>query len=458
LIFARSHYGHLRTNNRYTSILPVIFIRGTSNGEILTKRSDISGFYKLTPEQRLKEVQKFADLTDEEARLLSSGRALGLDDANRMIENVIGIFQMPFGIATNFLINGKDYLIPMVIEEPSVVAAASNGARMARVLGGFRATSTEPIMIGQIQITDLPTPTDAVLRVLSEKQKILSKANEQDPVLVSLGGGAKDLQARLIETKVGPMVIVELLVDCRDVAGMNAVDTMAEAVAPMIEDITEGRACLRIISNLATRRLARASCVVAKEAVGGEEIVDGIIKAQAFAESDIYRCATHNKGVMNGIIAVVLATGNDHRAIEAGAHAYACRDGCYRPLTSWKKNQRGDLLGSIELPMAVGVVGGVTKSNPLFRIALKILGVKTSRELAEVIASVGLAQNLAALRALVAEGIQKGHMRLHARNIAMSAGAAGHLIEAVAAKMIEEGKIREDRARELIKQLSKETN
>jgi len=424
---------------------------------MLTRRSDISGFYKLTPEQRLREVQEFADLTDEEVRLLSSGHALNLAEANRMIENVVGVFQMPFGIATNFLINGKDYLIPMVIEEPSVVAAASNGARMARMKGGFAATTTAPVMIGQIQVTDLPEPRNAVLKVLSEKGRIISKANEQDPVLVSLGGGAKDVEARMIETKVGPMVIVELLVDCRDVAGMNAVDTMAEAVAPMIEDITQGRVYLRIISNLAKRRLARARCVVAKEAVGGDEIVDGIIKAQAFAESDIYRCATHNKGTMNGIIAVVLATGNDHRAIEAGAHAYACRNGCYAPLTTWEKNCQGDLVGSIELPMAVGTVGGVTKSNPLFQIALKILGVKTSRELAEVMASVGLAQNLAALRALVAEGIQKGHMKLHARNVAVSAGATGQLIDVVSARMIEEGKIREDRAKELVRQLAKQT-
>jgi len=424
---------------------------------MLTRRSDISGFYKLTPEQRLREVQEFADLTDEEVRLLSSGHALNLAEANRMIENVVGVFQMPFGIATNFLINGKDYLIPMVIEEPSVVAAASNGARMARMKGGFAATTTAPVMIGQIQVTDLPDPRNAVLKVLSEKEKIISKANEQDPVLVSLGGGAKDVEARMIETKAGPMVIVELLVDCRDVAGMNAVDTMAEAVASMIEDMTQGRVYLRIISNLATRRLARARCVVAKEAVGGDEIVDGIIKAQAFAESDIYRCATHNKGIMNGIIAVVSATGNDHRAVEAGAHAYACRNGRYTPLTTWEKNRQGDLVGSIELPMAVGTVGGVTKSNPLFQIALKVLGVKTSRELAEVIASVGLAQNLAALRALVAEGIQKGHMKLHARNVAISAGATGQLIDMVSARMIEEGKIREDRAKELVRQLAKQT-
>jgi hydroxymethylglutaryl-CoA reductase len=426
-----------------------------TDGGTLTGRSDISSFYKLAPEERLKRVQEFAGLTDEECRLLSSGQALSLSQANRMIENVVGLFQMPFGIATNFLINRRDYLIPMVIEEPSVVAAASHGAKMVRARGGFTATSTDPIMIGQIQVTDTTDPGRAMSIVLSEKQKLLARANEQDPVLVSLGGGAKDLEAKVIQTRVGRMVIVELLVDCRDVAGMNAVDTMVEGIAPAVEDLTGGRACLRIISNLATRRLARARCVVAKEMVGGDDVVEGIVKAQAFAESDIYRCTTHNKGIMNGIIAVVQATGNDHRAIEAGAHAYASRTGRYMPLTTWEKNNEGDLVGTIEIPMALGTVGGVTKSNPVFQIALKILGVKSSRELAEVVASVGLAQNLAALRALASEGIQKGHMKLHARNVAVSAGATGELIDTVAGKMIEDGKIREDYARDLIREFSK---
>jgi len=426
-----------------------------TDGDTLTGRSDISSFYKLAPEERLKRVQEFAGLTDEECRLLSSGQALSLSQANRMIENVIGLFQMPFGIATNFLINRRDYLIPMVIEEPSVVAAASHGAKMVRARGGFTATSTDPIMIGQIQVTDTTDPGRAMSIVLSEKQKLLARANEQDPVLVSLGGGAKDLEAKVIQTRVGRMVIVELLVDCRDVAGMNAVDTMVESIAPAVEDLTGGRAYLRIISNLATRRLARARCVVAKEMVGGDDVVEGIVKAQAFAESDIYRCTTHNKGIMNGIIAVVQATGNDHRAIEAGAHAYASRTGRYMPLTTWEKNNEGDLVGTIEIPMALGTVGGVTKSNPVFQIALKILGVKSSRELAEVVASVGLAQNLAALRALASEGIQKGHMKLHARNVAVSAGATGELIDIVAGKMIEDGKIREDYARDLIREFSK---
>lgn len=435
--------------------MPQLRFMMKTDGGTLTGRSDISSFYKLAPEERLKRVQEFAGLTDEECRLLSSGQALSLSQANRMIENVVGLFQMPFGIATNFLINRRDYLIPMVIEEPSVVAAASHGAKMVRARGGFTATSTDPIMIGQIQVTDTTDPERAMSIVLSEKQKLLARANEQDPVLVSLGGGAKDLEAKVIQTRVGRMVIVELLVDCRDVAGMNAVDTMVEGIAPAVEDLTGGRACLRIISNLATRRLARARCVVAKEMVGGDDVVEGIVKAQAFAESDIYRCTTHNKGIMNGIIAVVQATGNDHRAIEAGAHAYASRTGRYMPLTTWEKNNEGDLVGTIEIPMALGTVGGVTKSNPVFQIALKILGVKSSRELAEVVASVGLAQNLAALRALASEGIQKGHMKLHARNVAVSAGATGELIDTVAGKMIEDGKIREDYARDLIREFSK---
>jgi hydroxymethylglutaryl-CoA reductase len=421
---------------------------------MMRRRSDISNFYKLTPEEKLKKVQEFSGLTDEECLLLRSGQALSLPEANRMIENVIGLFQMPFGIATNFLINGRDYLVPMVIEEPSVVAAASHAAKMIRASGGFTATTTDPIMIGQIQVTDMDEPARAVQNITSNKKQLLAKANEQDPVLVSLGGGAKHLEARLIETKLGTMLIVELHVDCRDAAGMNAVDTMTEAVAPMVEDLAEGTVHLRIISNLATERLARARCQVTKEALGGENVVDGIVKAQAFAEADIYRCTTHNKGIMNGVVAVVQATGNDHRAIEAGAHAYAAQGGRYKPLTTWEKNSQGDLVGTIEMPMAVGTVGGVTKSNPAFQIALKILAVKTSRELAEVIVSVGLAQNLAALRALVAEGIQRGHMKLHARNVAISAGATGNLIDLVAAKMVERGKIREDYARELIQELS----
>lgn len=419
------------------------------------KSSDLKGFYKLSPKERLKIVKDFADLTDEEVELLQSTGSLSLDLANRMIENVVGVFPIPLGIGVNFLINGKNYLIPMAIEEPSVVAAASYAAKMARAKGGFHTSSTEQIMIGQIQAVGIKDPYKAKMTILATKQEILKKANEQDPMLVSLGGGAKDLRVRVIEAFTGPMVITELLVDCKDIMGANAVNTMAEAVAPLIENLTGGKVYLRIISNLATERLARAQAIFAKEEVGGPEAVEGIIQAYAFAKADPYRCATHNKGILNGIIAVVIATCNDHRAIEAGAHAYAARNGRYEPLTIWEKNKDGDLVGSIELPMAVGAVGGATHVHPIAKIAFKILGAKTAKELGEVIAAVGLAQNLGALRALAHEGIQRGHMRLHAKNFAMAAGAKGELVDLIVQKMVEERKIRLDRAKELVEQYQK---
>ncbi len=418
----------------------------------MKKTSAISGFYKLSIDERLKIVKEFADLTDEEVNMLKAQGALSLDLADRMIENVIGIFPMPFGIAVNFLINGRDYMIPMVIEETSVVAAASYGAKMTRSKGGIFTSSTEPIMIGQIQTVRVKDPHRARMAILDAKEEILKKANEQDPVLVSVGGGAKDLRVKVINTIRGPMVITELLVDCRDAMGANAVNTMCEAVAPLIERITGGKVFLRIVSNLATERIARAWTVVDKNAVGGEEVVDGILEAYAFAAADPYRAATHNKGILNGIIAVALATCNDHRAIEAGAHAYAARTGRYVPLSVWEKNEDGDLVGSIEIPMAVGIIGGATKVHPIAKIALKILGVKSARELGEVMAAVGLAQNLAALRALAHEGIQRGHMELHARNIAIMAGATGELIDVIAERMVEERKIRMDRAKELLEE------
>ena len=420
------------------------------------RTSRISGFYKLSPEERLRIVKEFASLTDEEVSLLRDTGSLKIDLADRMIENVIGTFPIPLGVAVNFLINGKDYLIPMAIEEPSVVAAASYGARMAREGGGIFTSSTEPVMIGQIQSVGIKDPYRARMSILEAKEKILQKANEQDPVLVSLGGGAKDLRVKVIDTIVGPMVITELLVDCRDAMGANAVNTMAEAVAPLIERVTKGRVYLRIISNLATMRLARAWAVIPKEAVGGEEVVDGIVNAYAFAAADPYRAATHNKGILNGVIAVVIATGNDHRAVEAGAHAYAAISGRYLPLSVWEKNEDGDLVGSIEMPMPVGTVGGATKVHPIAKIALKILGVKSARELSEVIVAVGLVQNLAALRALAHEGIQRGHMSLHARNIAIMAGATGDLIDIIAERMVEERKIRVDRAKELLEEYTRE--
>ncbi|MEM2911927.1 MAG: hydroxymethylglutaryl-CoA reductase, degradative [Candidatus Bathyarchaeia archaeon] len=418
----------------------------------MSKSSFISGFYKLSPKERLQFVKEFAGLTDEEAALLQSTGSLPLDLANRMIENVIGAIPIPLGVAVNFLINRRDYLIPMAIEEPSVVAAASYAAKMARDGGGFYTSSTPPIMIGQVQAVGMKDPYTARMRILEAKEEILKKANDQDPVLVSVGGGAKDLDAKVIHTSQGPMVITELHVDCRDAMGANAVNTMCEAVAPLIERVTGGRVYLRIISNLAVKRLARAWCLVPKQAVGGEEVVDGIVNASAFAAADPYRAATHNKGILNGIIAVVIATCNDHRAIEAGAHAYAARNGQYTTLSTWEKNENGDLVGSIELPMAVGLIGGAVRTHPIAKICLKILGVKTANEFAEVLAAVGLAQNLGALRALAHEGIQRGHMSLHARNIAIAAGATGELIDLVAEKMVEERKIRMDRAKELIEQ------
>jgi len=375
-----------------------------------------------------------------------------------MIENVVGVLPIPLGIAVNFLINGRDYLIPMAIEEPSVVAAASHAAKLARPSGGFQASSTDPIMIGQIQLVKSRSPRDAEKQILASKKEILNIANQQDPMLISKGGGAKDLRVRILPSLTGTMVIAELIVDCRDAMGANVVNTMAESVAPLLEKLSEGRANLRIISNLADRRVARASVGISKEALGGQAVVDGIVDAYAFAAADPYRCATHNKGVMNGVTAVCLATGNDTRAIEAGAHAYASRTGHYSPLTRWSKNENGDLEGFIEIPAAVGIIGGITAVHPTAKICLKILGVKSAKELGEVMASVGLAQNLAALRALAAEGIQHGHMSLHARNIAAMAGAEGETIDLVAAAMVSEKKVRLDRAKDLVAEMAASKN
>jgi hydroxymethylglutaryl-CoA reductase len=421
----------------------------------MSKSSLVSSFYKLDPKERLQFVKDFASLSDEECALLQNTGSLPMEMADRMIENVVGAFPLPLGIGVNFLINDRDYLIPMVLEEPSVVAAASYAAKMVRDGGGFHASSTLPIMMGQIQVVGVKDPYAGKMRVVQAKEEILKKANEQDPVLISAGGGAKDLDAKVIQTTRGSMLIVELHVDCRDAMGANAVNTMAEAVAPMVERIAEGRVYLRIISNLAVKRLVRAWCIVPKETVGGEEVVDGIVNAYAFAAADPYRAATHNKGILNGIIAVILATCNDHRAVEAGAHAYAAKNGHYTTLSTWEKNAKGDLVGSIELPMAVGLIGGAVRTHPIAKIAVKILGVKTANEFGEVLAAVGLAQNLGALRALAHEGIQRGHMALHARNIAVAAGATGDLVDLVAAKMVEEHKIRMDRAKELIDQHSR---
>lgn len=416
------------------------------------RSSRIPGFYKLSIEERLKVVSEFAGLSSEEIDLLKKYGALDIETANRMIENVISTYQLPLGIAVNFLINNKDYLIPMVIEEPSVVAAASNAARMTREGGGVYTTSTGPLMIGQVQLVKVPQPSIARLEILKRKDEILELANQCDPVLVKLGGGAKDLEVRIVESKAGVLLIAHLIVDVRDAMGANAVNTMAEAVAPRLASIAGGSFRLRIISNLADRRIVRAWTKVPVEAVGGKDVAEGIMEAWAFADADPYRAATHNKGIMNGVDAVVIATGNDWRAVEAGAHAYASRDGRYRPLSRWETD--GDYLyGSLEMPLAVGIVGGATRTHPLARISLKILGVKTAQELAEVIGAVGLVQNLAALRALAAEGIQAGHMSLHAKNIAVMAGAIGDEIDLVAEEMVKEKTVRLDKAQEILNKI-----
>jgi hydroxymethylglutaryl-CoA reductase len=416
--------------------------------------SGISGFYKLSREERVKKLKEFTGLGDEDLGPLVNPGEVDMNILDHMIENVVGTMTLPLGIATNFLINGKDYLIPMALEEPSVVAAASNAARMARPHGGFTATDTGPNMLAQSQVVDVPSPEQAKSKIMDTKDALIEFANEQDPILVRFGGGAKDLRVRIFDSKVGVMLVTELIVDTRDAMGANAVNTMAEALAPRIESISGGRVILRILSNLAEFRLVKAEATFDKEMLGGEDVVNDIVAAWAFAEADPYRCATHNKGIMNGIDAVVIATGNDFRAIEAGAHSYAAMNG-YSSLTKYEKTPEGHLLGSIEIPMAVGLVGGATKIHPAARASVKILGVKTATELGQVIASVGLAQNLAALRALASEGIQKGHMALHARNVAATAGARGDQVDIIAEKLVKEKNIKVERAQELLADLQK---
>ncbi len=416
--------------------------------------SRLSGFYNLPREERINKLMKLTGLDGEALGPLIDPGQVEMGILDHMIENVIGSMILPLGIATNFKINGSDYLVPMAIEEPSVVAAASYAAKIARIHGGFTAIQRDSVMIAQIQAVNVPAPHSARVDVLNSKDEILEIANEQDPILVKLGGGAKDLRTRVIHTLRGPMMITELLVDTKDAMGANAVNTMAEAVAPLIERITGGRILLRILSNLADRRLVHASAKFDAEELGGEEVVDGILDAWAFAEADPYRCATHNKGIMNGIDAVVIATGNDFRAIESGAHSFASIGG-YSSLTKYEKAEDGNLIGSIELPLALGLVGGATKVHPVARTCVDILGVESARELAEVTASVGLAQNLAALRALASEGIQEGHMALHARNVAATAGASGEEIQKVADILVEEDKINTERATEILQELRK---
>lgn len=415
--------------------------------------SRISGFYKKPVEERVNIIAKLCNLSDEDLSIIKSGGGLSADAADHMTENVIGTIAYPFSVAVNFRVNGKDYLVPMAGEEPSVVAAASNMARLMRDGDGITASSTDPIMIGQIQILDIPDLDEAISVLEENKEKLLEAANELDPVLVKFGGGAKDIELRPIDTEIGPMLIVHLLVDCRDAMGANAVNTMAESLAPTIAELTGGRSLLRIISNLADRRLVTVKCRVKSDDIGGTEAVDNIVAAWAFADADPYRAATHNKGIMNGTIAVALAFAQDHRAIEAGAHSYAVRDNQYRSMSKWSKDANGDLLGEMTLPMAVGLVGGATRSHPMAQIARKILGVDQAVTLGEVMCAVGLAQNLGALRALTQEGIQQGHMRLHARNLVVMAGAKGDLIEKAVNDLIDSGEIRFPKAQEIVRKL-----
>ncbi len=416
------------------------------------KTSRIPGFYKLPLEKRLEIVAEWAGLTEEEKQLL---RKLGnLDEkiADAMIENVVGGMTYPFAVATNFRINGKDYLVPMVIEETSVVAAASNAAKMLREGDGIIAQAGPQEMIGQIHLVNVTSPYYKAMKILEHKEELLDYARQQAPILTKLGAGPRDLEVRVLDSRIGPVIVVHLIVDVKDAMGANTVNTMAEAIAPKLEKITGGEARLRIISNYATRRIVRAWARAKPEAVGGEDIARKIVEASILAEIDPYRAVTHNKGIMNGVIAVALATAQDHRAIEAGAHAYAARTGVYKPLSRWEIDEEGMLVGTLEIPLQIGTVGGATKVHPIAQIALKILGVKTAKELSEIMAAVGLAQNLAALRALVHEGIQKGHMRLHAKNLAIMAGATGDLIDKIAERMIKDGKITYEYAKQLLEE------
>ena len=416
--------------------------------------SRVPEFYKKTYEERLQILKEQADLSDEEIHLLRLHAAASFGTVNRMIENVVSVMFLPLGMATNFLINGEEYMIPMAVEESSVVAAACNAAKLARYSGGFTVSSTPPIMIGQVQLLGINNFDAAQEVIACYEDRILALANAHDRVLIASGGGAVDLETKVLETRRGPMLITYLFVNVCDAMGSNIVNTMVEAIAPFLEDLTGGYARLRIVSNYATRRMVKARAVWKKEVIGAE-IVEGILDADALAHADPYRAATHNKGIMNGIDAVVLATGNDLRAVESGAHSYASRTGVYQPLSWYYKNADGDLVGELEMPLPIGIVGGITKSHPIAQLCLKILRVKTACQLTEIMGAVGLAQNFAALRVLVREGIQQGHMRLHSKNMASNVGAVGEEIDTIADRMVNERCVSAGRARELFEELRK---
>lgn len=415
----------------------------------INKTSKISGFYKKSIDERIDLISSIASLTEEEQSLLF--KAMDKDLADHMIENVVGTFTLPLGIALNFRVNNEDVFIPMATEESSVVAAASKAAKIARKRGGFRTESTDPIMIGQIQILDVDDVATASEKILQEKNKLLTVANAQDKILIDLGGGAKDLAVRILTSSFGKMIVVHLYIDVRDAMGANAVNTMVEALAPVIEDISGGRVRLKILSNLADQRLVKSRAIFDKDLIGGEKVVDAFLESVELAKIDPYRAATHNKGIMNGIDAVIIATGNDFRAIEAGAHAYAARNGQYTSLTNYWKDETGNLVGEIKLPLALGIVGGAGSIHPTAQMCKKMMRIASAQQLSELVASVGLAQNFAAVLALSTVGIQKGHMSLHAKNIAMMAGANEEDIDRIANILIKEGNVKLDRAKELVK-------
>jgi len=414
----------------------------------VTINSRLSGLRDHTPDERMRLVAAAAGLEPDALSSLRDG--LRLEQADHMVENVIGLIGIPIGVATNFTVNGIDRLVPMATEEPSVVAAASNAARFARGRGGFQTSHSGDIMIAQVQVLDTVDPEGARMRLLEGRDELLDLANAQDPVLVQFGGGARDVSVRILPTRAGVHVVLHLHVDVRDAMGANAVNTMAEAIAPRVAAIAGGRTLMRILSNKADLRLTRARAVFDAEMLGGPQVVDDIVAASAFAEADPYRAATHNKGIMNGITAVVLATGNDTRAVEAGCHSHAARDGGYRALSRFEKDADGNIVGTLEVPLAVGLVGGATRAHPAAQAAVRLLGVETARELAAIVAAVGLAQNLAACRALAAEGIQRGHMTLHARTIAASAGATVDEVGQVAERIVADRRIRIEYARDVL--------
>ena len=412
--------------------------------------SSISKFFEKSREERLNTIANFANLSKSELEILeNTDGGISFDKADKMIENAIGTFSLPLGVATNFQINGKDYVVPMVIEEPSVIAAASKGAKVARIKGGFEVTADESYSIGQIQILNVDA-NSAINKIKNSTDEILKLANSKSNTLSKMNKGAKEITCKEIDTPSGNMLIVELLIDVGDAMGANVTNTMCEAVSPLIEKITGGRALLRILSNYSTRRMVKAKAIFEKESVGGEDIVDNIVLAFEFADNDVYRAVTHNKGIMNGIISVANAVGQDSRAIEAAANAYAAISGKYRSLSKWSKNENGDLVGILEIPLSVGIVGGIVNVHPVAKVCAKILNVESAQELGCVMVATGLAQNYSAIRALSTEGIQKGHMRLHARNLAAAAGASTDKIDIVVQKMIENNKISLDGAKEIL--------